>query len=197
MILRWKDLGCHLGRNLLWLPFSPSVRSGPSSEECLFSHHLPMLGSLAIHAGCPRWPHEVFISFSGNSMRLWNIWRKSRKRPGNWKLVRGNELPTGRQVAPRGKESVWSLCCPEAGFLMAPSLSLWGRIWGLRSESLGSSYSFLYQVCSFKQTLEPLALKFLECDIGRTSGFISAYVRMEKCIPHMYFSSQRCDLFNA
>ena len=61
MILRWKDLGCHLGRNLLWLPFSPSVHSGPSSEGCLFSHHLPMLGSLAIHAGCPRWPHEVFF----------------------------------------------------------------------------------------------------------------------------------------
>ena len=23
MILRWKDLGSHLGLNLLWLPFSP------------------------------------------------------------------------------------------------------------------------------------------------------------------------------
>lgn len=41
-------------------------------------------------------------------------------RPGSWKLVRGNELPAGRQVATWGRETVWLLCCPGAGLWLLP-----------------------------------------------------------------------------
>lgn len=43
--------------------------------------------------------HDLSISCSGNSSRLWSIWGKNRKKPGNWKSVRRNRLPSGRQVA--------------------------------------------------------------------------------------------------
>lgn len=135
----WHDCGLEncpgrqLGRN-----HSPyDIHSGPLPKGCLFSDHLPTLGSLIINLGCLMCPHKVFTSFSGNSTRLWNIWGKSKMRPGSWKLVRGNVLPPGRQVATWGRKAGWSLYCLGAG-LWSLLPGLWGRMWRWSQRAWGS-----------------------------------------------------------
>lgn len=51
MILRWKDLGSHLGRNLLWLPFSP-ILAHPLRDAC-FPITCQCLEAWQSTKGCP------------------------------------------------------------------------------------------------------------------------------------------------
>lgn len=80
MILNPKSFpGCHVGSLcLLCLTFLLHLPSLLSEEHC--------------HT------HEILVSCSGNSRRLWNFWGKNRTKPGSWKSMRSSELATGRQV---------------------------------------------------------------------------------------------------
>lgn len=69
-------------------------------------------------------------------------------------------------------------------------------MWGLRSESLGSSCPLSLLGVWPSAGLGTTHFQFLECDVEITSG-LSSYVRKEKYTPHICFSSQRYDLYNA
>lgn len=195
MILRWKDLGSHLGRNLLWLPFSPILAHPlrdacfPITCQCLEAWQSTkaarggLMRFLSLSVETP-WGSGTSEERAGRCLEAGSWWKET-----NCQLE--GKLPLDEK----------NLCGPCVVLKLA---SLWPPphpckaecgVWG--QKAWGPYTSFLYQVCSFKQTLEPLAFKVLECHVGRISGLTSSYVRKGKCTPHMYFSSQRCDLFNA